>query len=72
MWKGKSSTAVGQPPAYGWYAVDLYTGKTVYYENNTDGHHAMPSMGQILNIDNPNQHGGFGYLWRTSGVSLRR
>jgi hypothetical protein len=68
--EGKIFYQVGQPPAYGWYAIDLYTGKTIYYENNTDGHHARPSMGQILNIDNPNQHGGFGYLWRTSGVVL--
>jgi hypothetical protein len=68
--EGKIFYSVGQPPAYGWYCVDLYTGKTLYYENNTDGHHAMPSMGQILNIDNPNQHGGFAYLWRTSGVAL--
>jgi hypothetical protein len=67
---GKIFYSVGQPPAYGWYCVDLYTGKTIYYENNTDGHHAMPSKGQILNIDNPNQHGGFAYLWRTSGVVL--
>jgi hypothetical protein len=69
---GKIFYSVGQPPAYGWYCVDLYTGKTVYYENNTDGRHAMPSMGQILNIDNPNQHGGFAYLWRTSGVQLEQ
>ena len=67
---GKIFYSVGQPPAYGWYCVDLYTGKTLYYENNTDGRHAAPSMGQILNIDNPNQHGGFAYLWRTSGVVL--
>jgi uncharacterized cupredoxin-like copper-binding protein len=69
---GKIFYSVGQPPAYGWYCVDLYTGKTLYYENNTDGRHAMPSMGQILNIDNPNQHGGFAYLWRTSGVVLEQ
>ena len=67
---GKIFYSIGQPPAYGWYCVDLYTGKTLYYENNTDARHAMPSMGQILNIDNPNQHGGFSYLWRTSGVTL--
>jgi hypothetical protein len=67
---GKIYYTVGQPPAYGWYAVDLYTGKTLYYENNTDAHHAVPTYGQILNIDNPNQHGGFVYLWRTSGVAL--
>ena len=30
------------------------------------GHH----IGQIYNYESPNQHGGFPYLWRTSGVVL--
>jgi hypothetical protein len=47
----------------GYYCVDLYTGETLYYENNT-----KPAFGSIYNYDSPNQHGGFPYLWRTSGV----
>ena len=54
------------PPRYGWYCLDLYTGEAVYYENDT----SAPSFGQALSIDYPNQHGGFDYLWRTSGVTL--
>jgi hypothetical protein len=30
----------------------------------------MPSFASIYNYDSPNQHGGFSYLWRTSGVTL--
>jgi hypothetical protein len=49
----------------GYKCVDLYTGETLYYKDET-----MPSFGQIYNYDSPNQHGGFAYLWRTSGVQL--
>ena len=49
----------------GYLSVDLYTGETINYENAT-----TPSFGQIYNYQSPNQHGGFGYLWRTSGVTL--
>jgi hypothetical protein len=57
-------------PSYGWYCVDLYTGQTIYYENNTDGQSAMPTFGQIYEYNSPNQHGCFPYLYRTSGVTL--
>ncbi len=69
---GKLFYSVNQPPRFGWYCVDLYSGKTLYWQNytSTGGRPTMPSMGQTLNIDNPNQHGGFSYLWRTSGVVL--
>jgi hypothetical protein len=69
---GKLFYSVNQPPRFGWYCVDLYTGKTLYWQNysETGATPSMPSMGQTLNIDNPNQHGGFTYLWRTSGVTL--
>jgi hypothetical protein len=66
--EGRLYYSVQQPPRYGWYCVDLYTGETVYYENNTDGTAAMPAFGQVLTINNPNQFGGFPYLWRTSGL----
>ena len=65
---GKAYYSVQQPPRYGWYCIDLYTGETIYYENNTLGTTAMPAFGQILNYASPNQYGGFPYLWRTSGV----
>jgi hypothetical protein len=54
----------------GWYCVDLYTGETLYYENNTLDNMAKPSFAQIYNYESPNQHGGFPYLWRTSGVTI--
>jgi hypothetical protein len=49
----------------GYLCVDMNTGETIYYENAT-----TPSFGQIYNYESPNQHGGFAYLWRTSGVTL--
>ena len=49
----------------GYLVVDLYTGKTIRYEN-----HTMPSKGQIYNYESPNQHGGYPYMWVTSGVNL--
>jgi hypothetical protein len=45
--------------------VDLYTGETLSFVNET-----IPQYGQIYNYDSPNQHGGYAYLWRTSGVTL--
>ncbi len=49
----------------GYNCVDLYTGKTIFYDNET-----TPSFAQIYNYESPNQHGGFPYLWRTSGINL--
>ena len=66
--EGRAYYSVQKPPRYGWYCIDLYTGETIYYENNTAGNAAMPAYGQVLNIMNPNQFGGFPYLWRTTGV----
>ena len=50
----------------GWNCVDLYTGETLFFEGNL----SMPAFGQIYNYESGNQHGGFPYLWRTSGVTL--
>jgi hypothetical protein len=50
----------------GWWVIDLYTGETLSFENTT----TMPAFGQIYNYESPNQHGGFPYLWRTSGVTI--
>jgi hypothetical protein len=63
---GKVYYSVQTPPRYGWYCVDLYTGETIYYENDT----SAPSYGQVLDMEYVNQHGGFPYLWRTSRVDL--
>jgi outer membrane protein assembly factor BamB len=49
----------------GYIVADLYTGETLYYVNDT-----MPSRGQIYNYESPNQHGGYPYMYKTSGVSL--
>jgi hypothetical protein len=50
----------------GWEQVDLYTGEQLLLDYNV----TMPSFGQIYNYESPNQHGGFAYLYRTSGVVL--
>jgi outer membrane protein assembly factor BamB len=67
---GKTYYSVQSPPRYGWYCINLYTGDTIYYQNNTNGDTAIPSLAQVLNYASPNQDGGFSYLWRTSGVTL--
>jgi hypothetical protein len=48
--------------AQGCQIVDLYTGATMYL-NYSD---TVPSFGQILNYESPNQHGGLPYLYRTA------
>jgi hypothetical protein len=50
----------------GWEQVDLYTGEQLFLDYNQ----TSPAFGQIYNYESPNQHGGFAYLWRTSGVTL--
>jgi hypothetical protein len=50
----------------GYLVVDLYTGETLYFANES----SIPSFGQIYNYESPNQHGGLPYLWRTSGVRV--
>jgi outer membrane protein assembly factor BamB len=68
--EGKAYYSIQNPPRYGYYTIDLYTGETIDYENGTLTGVAMPTLGQVLNYDSPNQHGGFSYIWRTSGVTL--
>jgi hypothetical protein len=74
---------VGSLPREGWYAVDLYTGKTNYFFNTTgpvtgigtgmdlSGSIAQQSLafGQIYNYNSPNQEGGMAYLWSTTGTA---
>ena len=47
-------------------AVNLYTGE----ELSLDFDVPSLSYGQVYNYESPNQHGGYAYLWRTSGVTL--
>ncbi len=67
---GMGYYSVNNPPIQGWFCINLYNGQTIYFNNNTDGQSAIPTMGQILNYESPNQGGGFSYLWRTSGVTV--
>jgi hypothetical protein len=68
-------------PRMGWTCVDLRKGTIDYFQNTTgpissagqsfSGTGAIQrqalSFGEIFNYDSPNQHGGFAYLWSTSG-----
>jgi hypothetical protein len=67
---GKAYYSVSQPPNQGWYCIDLYTGETLFFRNNTDGSDPIPSFGQIFNYQSPNQYGGFDYLWQTTGQTV--
>ncbi len=51
------------PPRYGFEAVDIRTGETLWYQNST---HQL-SLAQVLAYDSPNQHGGIPYLWSIEG-----
>jgi hypothetical protein len=78
---GKLYYNVQSYPREGWYCVDLYTGETLYFHNTTGSVTGAGvgfssggaisgealSFGQIYNYESPNQHGGFPYLWSTSG-----
>ncbi len=73
---------VSTPPREGWYALNLYTGNVAYFKNTTGFSatsnggggtigsgsisNGAPSFGQVLEIDNPDQHGAFYYLWATT------
>jgi hypothetical protein len=78
---GKIYYNVQSYPREGWYCLDLYTGETLYFHNTTGSVTGAGvgfssggaisgealSFGQIYNYESPNQHGGFPYLWSTSG-----
>jgi hypothetical protein len=68
--EGKAYYSVSQPPNQGWYCIDLYTGQTLFFRNNTDGTDPIPAFGQIFNYASPNQYGGFPYLWQTTGQTV--
>jgi hypothetical protein len=52
-------------PRNGFYAVDLATGKTLWYQNDT----STITNGQVENFITPNQEGGIPYLWSVSGTT---
>ncbi len=56
-------TSVGK--TWGWYAVDLYTGETLYYIGS-DGP-AYPSFASLLTFDSFSVHGSWAFLWSVSG-----
>ena len=49
----------------GYVIADLWTGETLEFIDDV-----MPSRGQLYNYESPNQHGGYPYVYRTSGVTL--
>jgi outer membrane protein assembly factor BamB len=70
------------PPREGFYAVDLRTGETLWWQNGTgpitqlggvglNGYYAIPgiTLGQIYNYISPNQYGGSPYLWFTKATT---
>jgi outer membrane protein assembly factor BamB len=69
------------PPGYGFYCVDLYTGKTIWFQNQTflsgtnqvvGGSAAQLTLGQVLITDTENQNGAVPYLWSISGTTWAR
>ncbi len=71
------------PPKYGFQAIDLRTGKQLWYQNST-GQQPNPQIntgtlggtwwpgitnGQILNYVTENQYGGIPFLWQTFGTT---
>jgi hypothetical protein len=65
-------------PRNGFYCVDLHTGETIWYKDSAypDGEGGMIeygasqiSLGQILNIDTRNWHGGVPFLWSTGATT---
>ncbi len=54
---------VASNTGFGWYAVDLYTGKRLYYMNGT----SYPSFASVLSFIQPHVTGTWAYLWSTSG-----
>jgi hypothetical protein len=77
--EGKLYIQIQTPPRIGQWVIDLYTGEKIFFQNTTgnialsgsfDYSGSLPngafSLGQILYMDTPNQHGAFPYLWVTS------
>ncbi len=56
------NTGGGPPTGNGYVCVDLRTGETLFYKNET-----MPTFGQYYDYESMNQHGIIpnGYMWRS-------
>ncbi len=82
--QGRLYYNVQTPPRIGWYCIDIRTGEELWFQNSTgpiqatgsggggtigSGNYPLLSFGQVLEIENPNQHGGFGYLWSNYGTT---
>lgn len=52
---------------WGWYAVNLNTGKTLYYINGTTL--PYPSFASVQTFDSESVHGSWAYLWSISGTT---
>jgi outer membrane protein assembly factor BamB len=70
-----------EPPAYGFYCINLYTGEQEWFQNQTflsgtntvvGGSAVQISLGQILVQNDENQNGATPYLWSTSGTTWAR
>ena len=59
------TTQVDAHSRQGYTCLNLYTGEIIAVSEDV----TVP-FASIYNYESPNQHGGFPYLWRTSGVSL--
>jgi len=78
---GKIYYNIQSIPREGYQVLDLYTGEELWFKNSTgdvsgigggfDATGVIPygrlSFGQVYNYQSPNQHGGFPYIWSTSG-----
>jgi len=69
---GRMYYNVQEPPQYGFYCVDLATGKTIWFNNGTypdgkggviSGEVAGLTLGEVLTTGTPNWHGGRSFLW---------
>jgi WD40 repeat protein len=55
----------------GLVCVDLYTGKELWYQNNTNKGFQSVTFGQLLDMETPNQHGIIPYLWSVQGSTYK-
>lgn len=78
---GRLYINIADPPVYGFKCVDLYTGQTIWTQNQTflsgtgtlvQGSAAQLTLGQILFWGTANQHGAVPYLWSMSSTTWAR
>jgi len=78
---GRLYCNIADPPRNGFYCIDLSTGETLWYQNQTflsgtravvDGTNAQLTNGQVVMWNTVNQNGGVPYLWAMSGSTWAR